>query len=285
MKVAITGANSGIGLRAALQLDALGHEVIALCRNLDRARQALSGSRVRLLRLDQSSRRSVRGAAEELSSEGPLDALINNAAVFDQAQKTPTFTADGHEMVWQTDHLGPFELTARLSGALAQAEQPRILFIASKGIMTMPRIRIRENALDEASWYTPVRAYYHAKLAQVMTAVHLAELAGPGVRVGCLRVPAVRLDADRLAAQPAFLRALYAPKNRVAASPDAVASVYRDLILDPLVGDPKDVYVDERRRTVALPKFARSAANRARIWQLSSTIVGDPIWEFEGMGS
>jgi NAD(P)-dependent dehydrogenase (short-subunit alcohol dehydrogenase family) len=284
VRIAITGANSGIGLRAATQLRSHGHEVIALCRSLDRAGEALEGTGIRLIRLDQASRVSVQRAAEELSDGGPLDALINNAAVFDQSQRTPSYTADGHETVWQTDHLGPFELTARVSGALAQAHSPRVLFIASKGLVTMPRVRIRDDDLAGATWYTPVRAYYHAKLAQVMTAVHLAERAGPAVSVACLRVPAVRIDSDRMAQQSALLRALYAPKNRVAMSPERIAEVYAGLILDDAVRGPAEVYVDERRRAVPLPRFARYYENRAALWRLTSELLGDPVWRFAGMG-
>lgn len=278
MKIAVTGANSGIGLRAAVILDSLGHDVVALCRSEERAKRALSGSDVRVMQLDQSSRRSVQRAAQRLSDEGPLDVLINNAAVFDQTQKTATYTPDGHETVWQTDHLGPFELTARLSEALSRAASPRVLFIASKGLVAMPGIKIRENELDAPSWYTPVRAYYHAKLAQIMTAVHLSELAGPALRVTCLRVPAVRLDAAKLAAQPALLRAMYAPKNRIAAAPDAIAAVYRDLILEATRRSPGEIYVEEHRRPVPLPRYAADRANRERLWKISSELVGDPQW-------
>ncbi|PJJ72960.1 NAD(P)-dependent dehydrogenase (short-subunit alcohol dehydrogenase family) [Diaminobutyricimonas aerilata] len=283
MRIAITGANAGIGLRAARLLAAEGHHVVALCRSVDRARAALGDDpRIQIQRLDLSSRASVSAAAERLVADGPLDALINNAAVFDQSQKQAVFTPDGHEAVWQTNHLGPFEFTARVSAALAASASPRLLFIASKGIVTMPRIRIRYGELDSADWYTPVKAYYHSKLAQTMTAVHLAELAGERVSVSCLRVPAVRLDADRLAAQPALLRMLYAPKNRVAADPAAIAAVYRDLISDGRQRSAEEVYVDEHGKVVPLPTFAAQQEERERLWRETSAIVGDPTWSLGG---
>jgi NAD(P)-dependent dehydrogenase (short-subunit alcohol dehydrogenase family) len=281
MKIAITGANAGIGLRAARLLAGEGHQVVALCRSLDRARASIGDvPGIEIRRLDLSSRDSVRSAADELLRGGPLDVLINNAAVFDQSQKDASFTADGHESVWQTNHLGPFEFTARVSGALARSESARVLFVASKGIVTMPRIRIRYGQLDASSWYSPTRAYYHSKLAQTMVAVHLAEQAGDALSVACLRVPAVRLDPDRLASQPTLLRVLYAPKNRFAADPSTIATVYRDLVSN---GEPRDashVYVDERQRAVPLPRYAAARENRVRLWEETSAIVGSPPWLF-----
>ncbi len=284
MKVAITGANAGIGLRAARLLASEGHQVIALCRSVERGRSALGDvENVEVRQLDLSSRASVQDAAAAIVADGPLDALINNAAVFDQSQRRAVITADGHESFWQTNHLGPFEFTARVSGALAAARSPRVLFVGSKGIITMPRIRIRYEALDSPDWYSPTRGYYHSKLAQTMTAVHLAELAGPALSVACLRVPAVRLDADRLAAQPALLRALYAPKNRAAADPATIAGIYRNLIADGTPRAADAVYVDEHRKPVALPRFAAGPTERARLWSETSAIVGAPEWHFDGV--
>lgn len=284
MKIAITGANAGIGHRATTLLAGEGHDVIALVRDVKRGDAALQGlnpairQRISVRPLDLASRRSIRVATDQLVADGPLDALINNAAIFDHSVRMIRTSADGHELFWATNHLGPTELTARLTPALAAAHSPAVLFVASKGLVTMPRIRIRFDALDGAGWFSPTRAYYHAKLAQVMTAVSVAERSPQSWRVSCLRVPAVRLDADRLAAQPALLRILYGPKNRVAASPEAVASVYQQLVDGATV--PAGVYLDEALRPVSPPSFARDPRMRERLWNVTQQAIGDPTWHW-----
>lgn len=171
MYIAITGANAGIGLRAAARLAADGHRVLALCRDLGRAQRAFADlppehrRRIEPVELDLSSAASIRDAADQIVAAGPLDALINNAAIVDQSVRTARTSADGHELFWATNHLGPTELTARLSPALAAAVQPRVVFVASKGLVTMPRLAIRFDELDDPRWFTPTGAYYHAKLA------------------------------------------------------------------------------------------------------------------------
>lgn len=285
MRIAITGANAGIGLRVSALLAANGHSVFALCRDPDRAAAAFASlpaehrSRIELMVVDLASSASIRAAAQQIVSRGPLDVLINNAAIFDQSVRTARTSSDGHELFWATNHLGPTELTARVSPALAAAAMPRVLFVASKGLITMPRIAIRFDELDDTRWFTPTAAYYHAKLAQVMTAVSLAERVGDVVDVSCLRVPAVRLDADRLAAQPAILRALYAPKNRLAIAPKAIAAVYDSLVTNPPrhAGGP-DAYLDEKHRIVPLPRFAQTSAHRDRLWDLTHALTGHPEW-------
>ncbi|MFC0674536.1 SDR family NAD(P)-dependent oxidoreductase [Brachybacterium hainanense] len=284
-RIAVTGANAGIGLRSAVLLSSQGHRVLALCRDLGRARRAFAElpeeqrARIESVELDLASSASIHRAAAQIVDAGPLDALINNAAVFDQAVRTARSSAEGHELFWATNHLGPVELTARLSPALAAASEPRVVFVASKGLVTMPRLAIRFDELDNPSWFTPTRAYYHAKLAQVMTAVTLAERVGDRVEVSCLRVPAVRLDPARLAAQPRLLRALYAPKNRLAAAPEQIARVYARLVLDaPRHARGAGVYVDERLKQVPLPRFARDPAHRERLWDVTQAAMGDPTW-------
>jgi len=291
MRVAITGANSGIGLRAVRRFAESGADVIALSRSRERGELAIATlardarARVRLVELDLASPVSIAGAAETVVAEGPLDVLINNAAVFDLSAREARFTETGQELFWATNHLGPTEFTARVSGALAAAPSPRVVFVASKGLVTMPGLAIRFDALTDGSWFTPTKAYYHSKLAQVMTAVTLAERVGDLVDVSCLRVPAVRLDADRLAEQPPILRALYAPKNRLAMPAEALADVYVDLG----AGAPRhprgsDVYVDEKRRVVALPRSARDAAQRERLWSVTAEATGNPAWAWEAAG-
>ena len=82
----ITGANSGIGFKAARHLAAKGATVIMACRNLEKARAARARlpaeANVRIVELDLGSQASVKKAAEEILAEYPrLDLLLNNAGI------------------------------------------------------------------------------------------------------------------------------------------------------------------------------------------------------------
>lgn len=288
LAVVITGAGSGIGLRAARQLAERGHRVFALCRDRRRGEDALA-------RINASAREPARLVLADLAELDGLDAVaasvarhvdhldvvIHNAANFDQTLREPRYTAAGHELIWATNHLGPFRLTAALSGLLRAAPRPKVVTVASKGLVTMPRIRIRFDHLDGTGWYSPTRAYYHSKLAQIMFSLELASRTAGRVDVTCVRVPAVRLDADRLAGMPRLLRVLYAPKNRLAASPEDLAATYVRVTEDGggrADGAVRGVYVDERGRPVNAPAFARDPAARERLWAVTQAAAGNPSW-------
>ncbi|GGP74015.1 SDR family NAD(P)-dependent oxidoreductase [Saccharothrix coeruleofusca] len=288
LAVVITGAGSGIGSRAARQLAEGGHRVFALCRDRRRGEEALARINatarepVRLVLADMAELDGLDDVAASVAEHvDHLDAVIHNAANFDQSPRGPRRTPAGHELIWATNHLGPFRLTAALSGLLRAAPRPKVITVASKGLVTTPRIRIRFDHLDGAGWYTPTKAYYHSKLAQVMFSLELASRTAGRVEVTCVRVPAVRLDADRLAGMSRLLRVLYAPKNRLAASPEDLAAAYVRITEgggERADGTVHGVYVDERGRPVKAPPSAYDPAARERLWAVTQALTGNPSW-------
>ena len=113
----VTGANSGIGYETALALAGLGAQVALLCRNGERAEQAAQriqkqtgNARVHAELVDVSDLGSIRTAAKRLSSK-PVDVLVHNAGVLPDERIE---TADGLELTFATNVVGPFLLTSLL---------------------------------------------------------------------------------------------------------------------------------------------------------------------------
>lgn len=112
----ITGPTSGIGLRTALELAKHG-TVVLVGRNrdkLDGVRKTIEakGQQAVPIVCDMSDLASVRRAATEIVAlRLPLAGLINNAGVMElQSRKS----AQGWDMSFATNHLGPFALTEAL---------------------------------------------------------------------------------------------------------------------------------------------------------------------------
>lgn len=134
--VLVTGANSGIGKATASALAKLGATVLMGARNRDKGEQALrdvqaeSGSRnVELILGDVSSLASVRAmAADVLQRTTRLDVLINNAGVMLGDRR---LSADGYELTFATNHLGPFLLTQLLLDRLRVSSPARIINVSS----------------------------------------------------------------------------------------------------------------------------------------------------------
>ncbi|MEL6485995.1 MAG: SDR family NAD(P)-dependent oxidoreductase, partial [Pseudomonadota bacterium] len=112
--VLVTGGYSGIGTQTVAALAANGAEVIVGARRLEAAQEALSALEgdITALELDLADPGSIDAFAAAVGERWErIDILINNAAVMACPE---TRDARGFEMQFSTNHLGHFQLTARL---------------------------------------------------------------------------------------------------------------------------------------------------------------------------
>jgi NAD(P)-dependent dehydrogenase (short-subunit alcohol dehydrogenase family) len=134
-KVAIiTGANSGLGRIAALELTRHGAQVVVASRSTDKGEAAaaeiaatVGGLEPMVRRLDLGSLDSIRAFADEFAGQR-IDLLLNNAGVMMTPYGT---TSDGFETQFGTNHLGHFALTGLLLEALERAAAARIVTVSS----------------------------------------------------------------------------------------------------------------------------------------------------------
>ena len=131
---AVTGANGAIGTAIARQIAATpGHEVVLVCRDGDKAAHCAEGisratgnPRVRYVLADLSNRASIDALGQNW--EGPLDILVNNAAI---APRHRTLTPQGIEMQFATNVLGYFWTINAFTDHLGQGSAARIINVAS----------------------------------------------------------------------------------------------------------------------------------------------------------
>ncbi len=178
--IVVTGANSGTGKEAAKRLAAAGAHVVMGVRTIAKGESARAeilaahpGASLDVRRIDLADLGSVREFADGLIADGvPLDVLINNAGVM--APPTRMTTADGFELQFGSNYLGPFALTMRLLPLLLTAPAPRVVTMSS-GTANFGRIKF-----DDLQWergYSPTRSYAQSKLADLFLALQLAAIA------------------------------------------------------------------------------------------------------------
>lgn len=165
----VTGGNAGIGYFAVEQLAASGARVVIAGRNPQRieaavasAREQVPGAVVTSVPLDLSSLDSVRGAAAELRALGPIDGLLENAALI--SVKERGVTVDGFELLFGTNHLGHFLLTALVWPALAQDAR-----VVTTGSQATRLARLKPNDLQATEgdyrWFNQYAQSKHATQA------------------------------------------------------------------------------------------------------------------------
>ncbi|MDD5361249.1 MAG: SDR family NAD(P)-dependent oxidoreductase [Ignavibacteria bacterium] len=185
--VLITGANSGVGKALAVKIAAKKAKLIMLCRNEEKAEaarkeiiQKTGNEDVHIIIADLSSLNSVRTAAENIQKSFPeMYLIINNAGLSVQERK---LSADGYEMTFAANYLGPFLLTNLLLDLLKNTAPSRIINIASEA-----HEKIEFDDLMSEKNYNGFKAYKHSKMANIMFSYELARrLEGTGVTVNCV---------------------------------------------------------------------------------------------------
>jgi NAD(P)-dependent dehydrogenase (short-subunit alcohol dehydrogenase family) len=172
----ITGANSGIGYQAAVELARHGAHVLLGCRNAEKGQAALArlqatvpGASAEVVALDMASLGSIHAFASNFLERGvKLDLLINNAGVM--ALQKRELTEDGFERQFGTNHLGHFALTGLLMPALLAAPEPRVVTVAS---LAHRGGKIEFDNLLSERRYSPWGAYNASKLANILFAKEL----------------------------------------------------------------------------------------------------------------
>jgi NAD(P)-dependent dehydrogenase (short-subunit alcohol dehydrogenase family) len=168
--IIVTGANSGIGYEATRALAIKGATVIMACRSLEKGQSAVNQIRaefpdaqVLLRQLDLADLSSVQQFAKTFLSEfDRLDVLINNAGVMAIPYHK---TADGFEMQFGTNHLGPFKLTGLLINLLKSTPNSRVVTVSSYAHY-FGWINFRN--LNSEKFYQKWLAYCQSKLANVL---------------------------------------------------------------------------------------------------------------------
>ena len=206
----ITGANTGIGLVTARELQKRGAHVFIACRSVARAQVALDSIRsglstapgcvpIEVLALDLGDFDSVRQCAQAFLQRGaPLHLLINNAGL----AGSRGLTNSGFELAFGTNHLGHFLLTQLLLDRIISSSPARIVTVAS-------RAHTRVSGIDWEAVRKPTKTraglpeYGVSKLANVLFSAELSRrLAGSSVTTHSLHPGVVASDVWRAVPWP-----------------------------------------------------------------------------------
>jgi NAD(P)-dependent dehydrogenase (short-subunit alcohol dehydrogenase family) len=289
--IVVTGANSGTGREAARRLAAAGARVVMAVRTVAKGEQARAeilaeypGARLEVRRVDLADLASVREFADGLLADGtPVDVLINNAGVM--APPTRMTTADGFELQFGSNYLGPFALTVRLLPLVLAAPAPRVVTMSS-GMASVGRIHFIDLQWERRR-YRPNLSYAQSKLADLMLSTRLAAVAAqrgwnliavaahPGFTRTNLQTAGASLGRDKpkrtpynslnvlpsQAVGPGTEPLLYA-----ATSPAAVNGGY--------YGPGGRFGLVGPTTTVRPPRQARDAATAARLWTEAERLTG-----------
>lgn len=270
----VTGATSGIGRHAVLELARLGADVVMVGRTATRlarvereVRSAAPRGRVRGLRADLASQAEIRRLAARILAEVPrVHVLLNDAAI---VTRTRQLTVDGLEQQLAVNHLAPFLLTNLLLDRLAASAPSRVVTVASQ----MEREGVIDfEDLQGSRAYDPRRAYVQSKLANILFTRELARrVRGRGITPISVHpgVFTTRLLDDLLGWSPIVTRL----RGRGLPGPEQGASALVRAVASPELENSGGVHLHEH--AIAEPSARASDPDLARrLWEESARLTG-----------
>ena len=294
----VTGGYSGLGRVAANLLSEAGAQVIVPARDFARASHALAfNKKIEVHEMDLQDPGSIdRFADDLLKSIGHLDILINCAGIMATPLKRDS---RGFESQFSTNHLGHFQLTARLWPALKRASGSRIVSVTSWGH--------RFSDMDYDDWnfgkkaYDPWVAYGQSKTANSLFAVAVdARGVENGIRAFAVH-PGTILDTNLSQYVPAATlmefgvldqegNPIHDPSRNLKTESQGASTILwcaTNPLLDGLgglyaencdiagIGEAKDSWgVSDSFYMNGVMPYAVDAANAERLWQLSEKLAG-----------
>jgi len=193
--VIVTGGYAGLGLETVRVLSKAGATIIAPARDIPKAEKALAGiDGVEIEAMDLIDPASIDAFAERFLASGrPLHLLVNSAGIM-----APPLTRDarGFESQFATNHLGHFQLTARLWPALVAANGARVVALTSLGHRYSPVVF--EDWNYEHREYQKWAGYSQSKTANSLFAVGLDKRGkSHGVRAFAVHPGGILTDLTR----------------------------------------------------------------------------------------
>jgi NAD(P)-dependent dehydrogenase (short-subunit alcohol dehydrogenase family) len=272
-RVIVTGPTSGFGKEIALQLAAMGADLVLACRDVklgaqvcEEIAQQTGAKNCTVMHIDTSDQRSIHEFARQYREKWPrLDVLVNNAGVNRSKRQT---SADGIELTFATNVLGYFLLTRGLLDLLRTSAPSRIVNVASTyaSDLDLSDLQFQRRA------YEGRKAYAQSKACdRMLTWAFARRLQGSGVTANAMAPGLVVQTGLYRDASPAVKLLMHVLGLFFGRSIAQGADTAIWLASSPEVESLNGKFFDQRRE---IPCKFRNTMAEEKLWRICEELTG-----------
>ncbi|RIX28630.1 SDR family NAD(P)-dependent oxidoreductase [Amnibacterium setariae] len=273
----VTGASSGIGVETARALASAGARVVLAVRRPEAGervaediRRSTGSTAVAVQELVLDDLGSVDRFVDRWS--GPLHVLVNNAGIMATPER---YTSAGWELQFATNHLGHFALATGLHDALRDADDARVVSVASTGSNDSPVVF--EDLFFLRRPYDPSEAYGQSKTANVLFAVGAWQRwAGDGITANACMPGGIWTNLQQHW-DPEVLRREQARATDVVKTPQQGAATSVLLATAPELSGVGGRYFEDCREAEIVPEVL-DGLHGVRDWALDP-VAAERLWD------
>ena len=268
--VLITGATGALGKATALEIAGSGAKIILLGRDkskLETVKNEISkesgNNDIEIIVADLSDISSTKNAVEEFRiKHDRLDVLVNIAAVYRGKRE---LTKDKLEVMFATNHLGPFILTAGLLKLLKNSEQPRIIYVSAPSTT-----KLKFDDLQGEKKFSALNAFGASKMMNIMF-THLLSR-----RLDCTGITASvfhpgLMNSDLIKEMPGFFKFLV---KILAKKPEKAAKMLGRIAIDSEYAGTSGTFYKFNGDIIKSSDYSYDTEIQDKLWEISAQLAG-----------
>jgi NAD(P)-dependent dehydrogenase (short-subunit alcohol dehydrogenase family) len=268
--VLITGPTGVIGKATAMELAKNNCHVILLGRNPDKLSEVKSeiiqetkNNDIETVVADLSEPKSIRQAVALIkNNHATLNALVNVAAIFKSRRLENSL---GYELMFATNHLGPFILTKELLDLLKAGKPARVVTVSAPSTTKINFEDIGGSKKFSAGF---LGAFGASKMMNIMFTYALARrLEGTGVTTSVFHPGLVKSDLTK--EMPAFLYFIF---KTISSAPGNAAKMLCNLTLDSKYENSNGKFLKYDGKEIKSNKYSYDKGLQEKLWSVSEQL-------------
>jgi NAD(P)-dependent dehydrogenase (short-subunit alcohol dehydrogenase family) len=264
--IIITGATGSIGKASAIALARQENvKLIIAGRNsskLKQLKQELQSINKNcdpdLVELDLGNINSVKNAAENIRQKYPqIHGLVNVAAIYKQKRET---NSSGHEMMFATNHLGPFLFTKLLLDNIKNTAGSKVLTVSAPSSTAIDF----ENLNGEKK-FSAFGAFGASKMMNLLFAFKLSHELGKNSQASIAFHPGL-VKSDLLHEGPGLMKGFF---RMISSPPEKTAQAIASLVTEGDAASQNGKFFDKNLKELKAASRAYDQGVQDQLWRRS----------------
>lgn len=267
--ILITGTTGSIGKATALSLATEGCHLILLGRNKqklelvkDEIIKKTGNDQIDIVIADLGESASIKKATEHIKGKyESLNSIVNVAAIYSAKRKE---NSKGLELMFATNHLGPFILTNELLNMLKAGQPATVVTIAAPSFT-----KLSFEDLQGKTKFSALNAFGGSKMMNLMFTYALARrLEGSGVTSVVCHPGAVKSELTN--EMPWFLKAIF---GLLGTTGDKAGNMISKLAIDPAYQNANGKFFKFDGKEIKSNEYSYQQDLQEKLWKISEELA------------